>query len=348
LALGFLTSFQAPSLTAADYLPEADAPAVTPTLLFLSRCGGPGDQWFNQVQIKNGTVTAADDSGAFGLKVIVGAGDTVKASVVGNRAALGKVQRQQPNGGKLGPITYGYRQVDPNLQLPFMDGPGWKLWGWTLDQAKSAKCRYAPLMADSRIRHALLTPAGTIVAFASTDGGNTCLRANPHDIDQTLEPKISNSITGGGGGGASTWVYELSQDGKYQRVLVCRGFVQAAAFDAWGRMLVIGRDVIAKPMANGFAYPDGGGVLFCDRTWEMALFSTHLGPEKAGDTEQNPWAVAIDSTSGLAAVAGYVRGGMLKDVAGVQDEDGGGTDGFLAVIRLWPARSDDGGKAKRK
>ncbi|MBA3700802.1 MAG: hypothetical protein H0W78_18290 [Planctomycetes bacterium] len=325
---------------AADYLPEADAPAVTPKLLFVSRSGGAGDQWFNQVQIKGGVVSAADDSGAFGLKVTVGKDDTIKATVVGNRAAIGKVQRQLPNGGKIGPVTYGYRQVDPNLQLPFMDGPGWKLWGWNLEQAKSAKCRYAPLMADARIRHALLTPIGSIVAFATTDGGNTSLRANPHDIDLTLEPAISNSITGGGGGGTSSWVYEISQEGKYQRVLVCRGFVQAGAFDAWGRMLVVGRGVIAKPMSNAFPYPDGGGLLMCDREWQKALFSTHFGMEKAGETESNLWAVAVDSASGIAAVAGYVRGGKLTPLEGVQADDGGGTDGFLAVFRLWPALPD--------
>jgi hypothetical protein len=337
---------------AADYLPENGAPAITPKLLFVSRCGGPGDQWFNQVQIKAGVVSAADDTGAFGLRVSVEPDDTLTSVVVGNRGTLGKVQKQLPNGGKLGPITYGYRQVDPNVQLPFMEGPGWKLWDWTLDQAKKAKCRYAPLMADSRIRQALVTPAGTIVAFATTDGGNTSLRANPQDIDQTLEPAIGNSITGGGGGGTSSWVYELTNDGKYQRVLVCRGFVQAAAFDAWGRMLVVGRGVIAKPMANGFAYPDGGGLLLCDREWKNALFSTHFGLEKAGETESNLWAVAVDSASGIAAVAGYVRGGKLTALQGVQAEDGGGTDGFLAVFRLWPAAAGKaalgGAKATRR
>jgi hypothetical protein len=246
------------------------------------------------------------------------------------------VQKQLPNGGKLGPITYGYHQVDPNVQLPFMDGPGWKLWGWTLDQAKTAKCKYAPLMADSRIRHAQMTPAGTIVAIATTDGGNTSLRAHPQDINQTLEPAVGNSITGGGGGGASSWIYELTTDGKYQRVLVCRGFAQATAFDTWGRMLTVGRGVIAKPMANGFAYPDGGGVLMVDRGWTHALFSSHFGLE-GKDTESNLWAVAVDSKSGIAAVSGYVRGGKLAEVNGVQAEDGGGTDGFLAVFRLWAA-----------
>jgi hypothetical protein len=331
----------------ADYLPADTAPAVTPRLLFVSRCGGAGDQWFNQVQIKAGVVTAADDSGAFGLKVTVGKDDSVKPVVVGNRDAVGKVQKQQPNGGKLGPITYGYHQVDPNLQLPFMDGPGWKLWGWTLEQAKSAKCRYAPLMADSRIRHAQLTPVGSIVAFATTDGGNTSLRANPHDIDQTLEPAIGNSITGGGGGGTSSWLYEISSEGKYERVLVCRGFAQAAAFDAWGRMLVVGRGVIAKPMANAFPYPDGGGLLVCDRAWKQALFTTHFGLEKAGETESSLWAVAVDSASGIAAVAGYVRGGKLAAVQGVQADDGGGTDGFLAVFRLWPEQALGDGAKKR-
>ena len=323
---------------AADYQPESNAPAIEPKLLFVSRCGGAGDPWFPNLQIRSGVVSAADDTGAFGLTVTVKTDDTVKATVSGNRDTASKVQKQLPNGGKLGPITYGYRQVDPNLQLPFMDGPGWKLWGWTLDQAKTAKCKYAPLMADSRIRHALMTPAGTIVAIASTDGGNTSLRASPQDIDQTLDPKVGNSITGGGGGGTSSWIYELTTDGKYQRVLVCRGFAQAAAFDAWGRMLVVGRGVIAKPMANAFPYPDGGGVLVVDRAWTRALFSSHFGLE-GKDTESNLWAVAIDSKSGLAAVAGYVRGGKLTAFAGVQAEDGGGTDGFLAVFRLWPAQT---------
>lgn len=332
----------------ADYLAADTAPAVTPKLLFVSRCGGAGDQWFNQVQIKAGVVTAVDDSGAFGLRVTIGKDDSVKPVVVGNRDAVGKVQKQLPNGGKLGPITYGYHQVDPNLQLPFMEGPGWKLWGWNLEQAKAAKCRYAPLMADSRIRHAQFTPVGSIVAFASTDGGNTCLRADPHDIDKTIEPVISNPITGGGGGGASSWIFEISADGKYQRKLVCRGFAQAAAFDAWGRMLLVGRGVIAKPMANAFPYPDGGGLLLCDRAWKQALLTTHFGMEKAGDTEQNLWTVAVDSASGIAAVAGYVRGGKLMAMNGVQAEDGGGTDGFLAVFRLWPEQALGDGRKKRR
>jgi hypothetical protein len=336
------------ALPASDYLAESQAPAVTPSLLFISRAGAAGDQWFNQVQISGGVVTAADDSGAFGIKVTIGKGDAVTAVVVGNPAAVGKVQKQLPNGGRLGPITYGYRQVDPNLQLPFMDAPGWKLWGWSLDQAKSAKCRYAPLLADSRIRHAQFTPVGSILAFASTDGGNTCLRANPHDIDQTLEPVIGHSVTGGGGGGASTWVYELSAEGRYQRVLTCRGFVQAGTVDAWGRLFLAGRGVIARPLPGAFPYPDGGGLLVCDRRWIRALFSTHFGLEKVGDTEQNLWAVAVDSASGIAAVAGYVRGGRLNGLKAVQDTDGGGTDGFLAVFRVWPAQALPAGRKPRR
>jgi hypothetical protein len=332
LLLLFLLATLSP---AADYLPEADAPAIAPRLLFVSRCGGAGDQWFPNLQVKGGTVTAADDTGALTLTVTVKPDGTVKAAVGGSRDTASKVQKQLPNGGKLGPITYGYRQVDPNLQLPFMDGPGWKLWGWTLEQAKTAKCRFAPLMADSRIRLALPTPAGTIVAIATTDGGNTSLRADPRDIDRTLEP--ADLGTGGGGGGTSSWLYELTSDGKFQRVLVARGFAQAAAFDAWGRMLVVGRGIIAKPMAGAFPYPDGGGLLLVDRGWKQALFTTHFGLEKLGETESNLWAVAVDSRSGLAAVAGYVGGGRLAAQNGVQADDGGGTDGFLAVFRLWPA-----------
>jgi hypothetical protein len=271
--------------------------------------------------------------GALGASVTVKEDDAVVAKVLGDKTATDDVQRDLPNGGKTGPYTYGYKQVDPNLQQPFLTGGGLSLWGWTLQQAKNAKVRYAPAMADSRIKALWMTPKNTLLAVGYTDGGNTILRAHPKDCDKTLETAFD---AGGGGGGKSSWVIELRpKDGEPLHVIACRGTVVCHAYDAWNRLVVGGGAVLKTGQGSAFGFFDGAGVLMTDYGWGGPLLAAHLGA-KEGDKDVGgmAWAIDIDSDSGLMAVGGWMEG-SLQGVNAVQEKNGGGKDAFLAVIRLW-------------
>ena len=313
----------------------AFAPAVQPKLLFFSLVGGAGDQWFNAVQVKGTKVQAAMGKGALGASVTVKEDDSVAAKVLGDKAATDEVQRDLPNGGKTGPYTYGYKQVHPILQQPYLTGGGLSLWGWTHDQAKNAKVRYAPAMADSRIKALWMTPKKTLLAVGYTDGGNTILRAHPKDCDKTMETAFD---AGGGGGGKSSWLIELRpSDGEPLHVVACRGTVVCHTYDAWNRLVVGGGALHKTGQGAVFGYLDGAGVLMPDFAWTQPLLQVHLGASKEGDKVGGmAWAIDIDSDSGLMAVGGWMEGSP-QGVAELQDKNGGGKDAFLAVIRLWTA-----------
>ena len=313
----------------------AFAPAVQAKLLFFSLVGGAGDQWFDAVQSKGGKIQAVMGKGKLGLSVTVKEDDSVVAKVAGDRSATDDVQRDLPNGGKTGPYSYGYKQVDPNLQQPFLTGGGLSLWGWTLEQAKNAKVRYAPAMADSRIKALWMTPKSTLLAVGYTDGGNTILRAHPKDCNKTLETAFD---AGGGGGGKSSWVIELRpNDGEPLHLIACRGTVVCHAYDAWNRLVVGGGAVSKTGQGAIFGFQDGAGILMTDYAWRAPLFAAHLGAKEGEkDIGGMVWAIDIDSTSGLMAVGGWMEG-TPQGVSAIQDRNGGGKDAFLAVIRLWTA-----------
>ena len=310
------------------------APPVNAKLLFFSLAGGAGDQWFNAVQVKGRKVVGMMEKGPFGLTVTVKDDDSVSARMLGEKSATTKPDIDLPNGGKTGPYTWGYKQVDPNLQQPFLTGGGLNLWGWTLEQAKTAKVRYAPAMADSRIKGLWITPKGTLLATSFTDGGNTILRADPRDRNVTMETGFD---AGGGGGGRSSWLIELSaKNGAPLGVLACRGSVVCHAYDAWNRLIVGGGAVNRTGADDVTGNYDGAGLLMADYDWKNALFRAHLGlpkdaPGKAGGMT---WAIDVDSDSGVMAAVGWMEG-TPRGVHAIQEKSGGGKDAFLAVFRLW-------------
>lgn len=307
-----------------------DPPPLKPELLCVGRAGGKGDQWLAQVAVKGFKAHAAGE-GDFKVSVEVMADGAVKTKVWGNVQAA-----QSPSGalphvktGKTGSLKFGFNQVAPLLQLPYLKGPGWQLWGWTEAQAKRSKARYAPLMADSGIRLVLPMPNRNWYVVGVTDGGNSSLRADPRDIDATLEFPISF----GGGGGQSSYAFEITPKGEPLRQMILRGSANGAAWDDWGRMLVVGRGVVKgddREAQAAFGYGDGGGLAFVDAEWRQVLF-------RACFDRASLWAASIDSESGLAAVVGFVDGDV-KELNPVQSKPGGGKDGFIAVFRLWEGK----------
>jgi len=308
------------------------APAIAPKLLFASRLGGPGDQWLPQVRVKGRVIQAATKEG-LGLQVIVADDDSVSAKAFGNRAVACRIDNNLPNGGKEGPYQWGYNQVHPLLQQPFLKGPGWQWWGWNNDQARSATATYAPFMADSRIRTVTILADRSLVAVGTADGGNTSLRADPRDINRNFPFPIGNDQTGGGGGGLSSWVFHISPQGEPLGQAVFRGLIAGITSDRWGRPYFVGQAVIKGDDRSGFGYGDGAGLVIADADWQKILFKTHFGCEDGGAFFL--WGIDVDSSSGLAAVSGYCSGKTFTGVNAIQEEPGGDADGFVAVIRLW-------------
>ena len=308
---------------------DALAPEVKPELLLAARIGGPDDQCLTAVQVKGTRIAAAAERN-FTVFVTVKDDGTVQTSVTGNPLARQANVRHGLSDRtvlKLGQITYGYKQVDPVLKQPYMTGPGWKLWDWTLDDCKTSKAPYAPLTADSEVVLAAAMPNGHVFASAKCDGGNTSLWCHPKDINTRLKFDIAQ----GGGGGTSSFAYEISPQGEYVRGMVLRGFLNSVAWDRWGRVLIAGAGVL-KSHLNDFGYADGAGVLLADREWKKTLFSTRIGSE---DGKASFWACDVDSASGLAAMGGYVEGEKFKEVSPIQKAPGGGKDGLLVILRLW-------------
>lgn len=312
------------------------APAIEPELLFASIYGGRGDQWFPQVGIRRNRVVAANREG-LGIQVTINDDGTISARGKGNPGQTSsRIQTSLPNGGRAGPFTYGYNQVHPILQQPFLRVGGREVWGWTNEQARGAKARYAPYMADSRIRHVIVAPNGNGIAIGTADGGNTCFQAHPYDINRNFDAGVGYNVTGGGGGGKSSWLFEISPRGQIRDVsMVFRGHINTAAWDEWGRIMVGGQGVLRNGRGAIFGYQDGAGVLMASRDWRQSLFQAHFGTQGEGNKVKGQiWSIAIDSELGIAAVAGYMEGDF-RGVNPVQERTGGGKDAFMAVWRLW-------------
>jgi hypothetical protein len=304
-----------------------EAPEIRPELLCVARVGGKGDQWLNQVAVKGFKVHAAGDADVK-VSVELLPDGSVKTKAWGNTLAAQQPRSGLPHlhAGRVGSVEYGFNQVAPLLQQPFLKGPGWQLWGWTEAQAKASKAPYAPFMADSGIRLVLPMPNKNLYAVGLCDGGNTSLRAHPKDIHRSLDFPIAF----GGGGGQSSYAFEITPKGELVRQMVLRGSANGAAWDAWGRVLVVGRGIVRgddKEAHAAFGYGDGGGLLLADAEWTRPLF-------KACFNHVSLWSASVDSESGLAAVVGFVDGD-IKELHPVQAKPGGGKDGFIAVLRLW-------------
>jgi hypothetical protein len=307
-----------------------EPPPLKPELLCVARAGGKGDQGLNQVAVKGFKVHAAGEAD-FKVSVEVLADGSIKGKAWGDLNAEQRPTSALPHvkAARAGPLEFGFNQVAPLLQQPFLKGPGWELWGWSEEQAKKAKARYAPLMADSGIRLVLPMPNRNWYVVGLTDGGNTSLRADPRDLSVTLEFPVSF----GGGGGQSSYAFEITPKGELVRQMILRGSANGAAWDAFGRILVVGRGVVKgddKEAQEAFGYGDGGGLVFLDAEWTRPLF-------KACFDRVSLWAASIDSESGLAAVVGTVDGD-LKELNPIQPKPGGGKDGFIAVFRLWEGK----------
>ncbi len=326
--VGLLLAVIVPGLAAAAPPPgflDGPGPDLAPELLLTARIGGAGDQGFQTVTVGRGRVEAS--SRGMNVRFTLKDDGTFDVLPAGNPSA---VQYDLGSGIKafgmrrLGPLTYGYKQVHAILQQPYLCGPGWSWWGWS-----HGDCKPRHLMADSRCTYLAPMPNAHLVAFAKCDGGNTTLHRDPRDLDA----KLAFALKHGGGKGTSSFVYEINPtDGAPVRQMILRGFANAACWDRWGRMMVVGRG-ITPGETHGFGYGDGAGLLLVDREWQRTLLSTHVGADGEG-RGATFWGAAIDSETGLAAAVGWVEGEM-RQVQPVQPRPGGGKDGLVVIFRLW-------------
>lgn len=314
---------------AVAFTPERDAfaPAIAPELLVLARLGGAGDQRFIAVQAKGGTVQAVDGCG-LGMQATIAADGTPAVRKTGNPAQPSTRDARDllANGGQVGAVSFGYTQVAGNLQQPWAKGPGWQLWGFTYEQAKSHE-----LMADSRIRAGLPMPNGDVLLIGWCDGGNTVLHRDPRDI---AKRSPAMRYVHGGGRGSSLLFSQVTMQGEVLRQAFLGPGCGGVTWDPWGRLYTCGTN-LCKGGKAPFNVESSGSLLVFDRAWTAPIIDARLGGAGAS-YKDNMWeAIALDAEHGLLALAGWTTGAIAKQVNGVQEADGGGKDAMLAVIRLW-------------
>jgi hypothetical protein len=318
------------SLAAADVASRAalgPPPKLQPRLVAYLRLGGQGDQGFDQAAIRGREIRAAGNKGSLVLAGAFQPGGALRWSVSGMINAQMDCPASLPRSGIHHPIgfSYGFDQVEANLQVPFATGPGWTRWRFP-----AAEVNKQGLRADSQIRDLIPAPDGGMVAIGMTDGGNSVLGRDPRNIATKLAMPISHGLSRG----QSSVLVHLSRSGDPRRAMSVRGGAHGVIWDDWGRTYVYGRGIMQVGQGTAFRYQDGAGLLIADADWKNELFAAHLGTNGKGGTVWRT--AAIDCTSGLLVLAGWTDG-EFKQSQGPQKQSGGGIDAALAVISLWPA-----------
>lgn len=333
--------------------PETDAtPPVptTPVLLFAGYAGGRGDQMFDKVEIRGRLVNASGG----GLRISITLSPTHEFEVArmqgnANRNAELPTGADMQRAARLprSNVSYGFRQVDPILQQPYVHIGNIKLWDWTFEEAQDAKGRFAPYMSDSRIRFVIHGPVieskRTYMVVGWSDGGNSCFQGDARDRHQGS--RMNGRLNTGGGGGASSWVFLFNEDGEQVYPgFALRGNADGAVFDSQGRLIIWGRGINGTRGENTFDItPDGGGVMILSADWSEWVFRQAMGDMVA--------AVTFDERSGLFAACGYtansdfsmdrpgrspqrVRAKPFTQTNPVQENPGDRYDAFLVLWRM--------------
>lgn len=325
-------------------------PAVTPEVIFAGYLGGKGDQTFTEVEIRDNQIRAR--GGRLSLQVILNAQGRFREAIPsGNinenmelpQGARGTPQRAQLANSN---VTYGYRQVHPILQQPYVNiGNDITLWGWNNEQARDAKGRFAPYMSDSRIQFVEHGPVidgkKTYFIVGWSDGGNTCFQGDARD--RHTGSRMRGNLNTGGGSGSSSWIWLFNEDGEQVHPgIALRGLTHGVKFDSWGRPIIWGGGISKWDGPNPFnIMADGGSLMMLSQDWSRWEFRQ---PMAAGVIT----AVEFDEISGIFAACGYTRNTTYTSSAGrerkarefgqtnpVQTKPGDRYDAFLVVWRMW-------------
>lgn len=326
-----------------------EPPAVTPEVLFAGYLGGKGDQAFTEVEIRGNQIRAR--GGSLSLQVILNARGEFEQAIpsgsVNTNMDLPNVGRGTPRNAQLANsnVSYGFRQVHPILQQPYVNIGDITLWGWTNEQARDAKGRYAPYMSDSRIQ---LVEHGPIIDGKKTyfivgwsDGGNSCFQG--YARDRHIGSQMRGGLNTGGGGGTSSWVWLFNEEGEQVYPgFALRGHTHGVKFDSWRRAIIWGGGISRWNGPNPFnIMPDGAAVMMLSPDWSRWEFRQPMG--EGGIT-----AVEFDEISGIFAACGFTRNSDYTDGRGrerkarefgqtnpVQTKPGDRYDAFLVVWRMW-------------
>lgn len=328
---------------------------ATPVLLFAGYAGGRGDQMFDKLDIRGRQVNASGG----GLRISVTLTPTHEFEIARmqgsvNRNAEIPQGADTPREARLprSNVSYGFRQVDRILQQPFVHIGNIKLWDWTFEEAQDAKGRFAPYMADSRIRFVTHGPVieskRTYLVVGWSDGGNSCFQGDARDRHQGS--RMNSRLNTGGGGGTSSWVFLFNEDGEQVYPgFALRGNTDGAVFDAQGRLILWGRGINGSQGRSTFNISDdGGAVMILAPDWSQWEFRQAMGSMVT--------AVTFDERSGIFAACGYtansdfslererrspqrVRMRPFTQTNPVQEKPGERYDAFLVVWRM-PVPSD--------
>jgi len=303
---------------------SGEAPALAPKLLALAVVGGPGDQWVQEVGfLSSGSVYGRGPGGSF---TVLYSREGRYLGLSGNPAAPGagtKGRNFAVNDKVRNPYdgttwSYGYKQVAPQLQQPYLYSPfGWTWWDWTEAQAGNQR-------ADTRCVGLWFQSKDRFVAQTWSDGGNTVQANDPRDV------KVYHKLCGNGGRSKSFFLEGDAKTGEPLAGLAFSHRPQAACFDGWGRFYV------SQALEQHPDCLDLGG----SRHAGFCAADANLRPLASGTFVQDGQSLAMALQGGLLVVGGSVSAGgaaaaLPKLVNPAQPGPGGGEDGFIALVKLW-------------
>jgi len=313
------------------------APPLRPRLLACTYVGGEGDQHIEEVGFGFGGVYAKGKGFSVLLDML-----TLEWHVEGevNTHDDGRYDPTPPLPGGKGRLvrdrrngqTYrvGNRQVDAKLQ-PFVESSaGWKLSGFGLDEiVTGAKTvRSGPLTANSRAYDCWLVPGGNIAVKCWTASASSIVTRDARRLNPIAPLKRHAD------GMASLFMLVDPEGGKPLSGTFVEGPATRHAVDDFGRVyLPFAQDGSANPF----------GMADKTRCGLLVLKPSLLGPELnirigggGGEAGRGERFGAIALKDNLLVLGGYTEAAGLKTVNPVQDSHGGGRDGFIVLLELWP------------
>lgn len=354
----------------------AGMPAIAPKLLFATYAGGGGDQYFQDVGfddkgnayargqgfsvtfdaaagagVLTGDVGQAMDMAAFKQKPDLPKGGLSTNTLADPRNGQTYTWGTHPNVAKAGVLCPSQcagtcsvgQAVTPLLQMAFLtSSAGWKNWdfGWT-------DCVNACAIADSRGYDVWLSARGEIAGMYWTDGGDTPMKRDPHDVNKAKAAFLEGSF-GTDPGGMGTLFFRVDPTrGEVLSGTWLASHVLFHTHDDWGRVYVTkalkkryGESTNPDP-TNPFAMSTkaSSGLMILGPDLRQPELNAYIG----GDT-----ATCADAANGVQVIGAIARKGNLVALGGttcatdfptsanaVQKKSGGGQDAFFVVVKLW-------------
>lgn len=319
-----------------EAIDSAAAPLLKPTLLVNTLVGGPGDQFIRSVEFgadgeimgKGKGFEVRYDAGA-SSGVVSGDPNTVDSDKFAGNGKPSRIGNKltDPRNGQTYEI--GYRQVAGVLQQPtLVSSAGWQWWNWTEEQA-------GDLRADSRGYDLSLTPNGQFLAIAWTDGGNSTLTRDPQDLSKELEA-TKGSLMASAAGLATLYLLVNPAVGRPVSGTFLYTTSMNRAIDRYGRVYLTDKIGKNTTPTNPFEQPAGAGAGLAVLRPDLKQLELNvvLGAACADGAKSTLASVAVrDNILVLGGTS--CTSPIASSENAVQQQPGGGQDGYLVVIRLW-------------